>query len=156
MGHIYPAARADGDEVDASSGASSRAPSTSKRSLMKCATPTWAGAWALNVAHALLQGSVILYMSGPETLAYNITLDRAFNESDPLQSVLLSVPEFINSSAATLGVLYGANATAKPQVVRAFPSQTWLIPVLLGLKTPLMVAWSPERCSMDAKPRLAQ
>ena len=38
--YIYPAARADEDEVDASSGASSRAPSTSKQTLMRSATPT--------------------------------------------------------------------------------------------------------------------
>ena len=35
MNYIYPAARADEDEVDASSGASSRAPSTSKQFWMK-------------------------------------------------------------------------------------------------------------------------
>ena len=40
MDYLYPAARADEDEVDASSGASSRAPSTSKQSWTKCATPT--------------------------------------------------------------------------------------------------------------------
>ena len=34
MDHIYPAARADEDKVDASSGASSRAPSTSEQSMM--------------------------------------------------------------------------------------------------------------------------
>ena len=39
MDYIYPAARADESAVDASSGASSRAPSTSKQSWTKCATP---------------------------------------------------------------------------------------------------------------------
>ena len=79
----------------------------------------------------LLQGNAVLYMSGPETLAFNITLDRAFNETNPLQSVLLSVPQFINSSAATLGVLYGANATAKAQTVR-----------LPAMHAPPRAAWS--------------
>ena len=40
MEYTYPAATADKDEGDASSGASSRAPSTPKQSMMKGATPT--------------------------------------------------------------------------------------------------------------------
>jgi hypothetical protein len=64
------------------------------------------------------QGSAVLYLNGPDTLAYNITLNRAFDPADQLQSILLTVPQFINTTAITLGFLYGANATTHPQVVR--------------------------------------
>lgn len=77
-----------------------------------------------------MQGKAILYLSGPEKLAYNITLNRNFDPADQLQSVLLSVPQFINTSAVTLAVLYGANVTTPPQMVPlplnlpSLPSQT--------------------------------
>ena len=66
MYYIYPAARADEDEVDASSGASDRAPRTSKQSMLKCATPTmscchmneWRHHWGMNgVLHRWTTGA---------------------------------------------------------------------------------------------------
>ena len=68
-----------------------------------------------------MQGTALLYLNGPDTLAYNITLSMPFDNSDQLESILLSVPQFINTSAVTLGFFYGANATGKPQVVRTLP-----------------------------------
>ena len=65
-----------------------------------------------------MQGTALLYLNGPDTLAYNITLNMPFGQTDQLQSILLSVPQFIDSSAVTLGYFYGGNATGKPQVVR--------------------------------------
>ncbi|KAK9909587.1 hypothetical protein WJX75_004536 [Coccomyxa subellipsoidea] len=61
--------------------------------------------------HTLVQGRATLSLSGPDTLSFNITLNRPFDLSNQLQSVLLSVPAFINSSAVTLAALYGPNVT---------------------------------------------
>jgi hypothetical protein len=58
----------------------------------------------------VLQGMAILSLSSPNTISFKITLDRNFDPADQLQSVLLSVPAFINSSAMTLGALVGHNA----------------------------------------------
>ncbi|BDA42417.1 hypothetical protein COCOBI_03-3040 [Coccomyxa sp. Obi] len=57
------------------------------------------------------KGRATISLSGPDTLSFNVTLNRAFDPSDLLQSILLSVPAFINSSAVTLAQLYGPNVT---------------------------------------------
>ena len=58
-----------------------------------------------------LQGTVILTLSAPERLSFNVTLNKPFSASDPLQSILISKPSFINSTAATLATLVGGNAS---------------------------------------------
>jgi hypothetical protein len=75
--------------------------------------------------HTLVQGRATLSLSGPDTLSFNITLNRPFDLSNQLQSVLLSVPAFINSSAVTLAALYGPNVT-NVQMVRYSPLSTFL------------------------------
>ena len=82
---------------------------------------------AESIDACMRQGTAVLYLNGPGTLAYNITLNRAFDPADQLQSILLSVPQFINTSALTLGFLYGPNATTCACVVGA-PSSSSKLP----------------------------
>lgn len=65
-----------------------------------------------------LQGSVIVTLGAPERLTFNVTLNKPFSAADQLQSILISKPAFINSTAATLATLVGGNAT-NTQVVSA-------------------------------------
>lgn len=64
-----------------------------------------------------MQGRATISLTGPDTLSFNVTLNRAFDPTDLLQSILLSVPAFINSSAVTLAQFYGPNVT-NVQMVR--------------------------------------
>ncbi|CAL5219616.1 g1486 [Coccomyxa viridis] len=57
------------------------------------------------------RGSVVVTLSAPERLSFNVTLNKPFSGSDPLQSILISKPAFINSTAATLATLVGGNAS---------------------------------------------
>ena len=54
---------------------------------------------------------MIVTLSAPERLSFNVTLNKAFSASDPLQSILITKPTFINSTAATLATLVGGNAS---------------------------------------------
>ena len=58
-----------------------------------------------------LQGSVVVTLSAPERLTFNVTLNKPFPDSDPLQSILISKPASINSSAFTLVILAGGNTS---------------------------------------------
>lgn len=74
-----------------------------------------------------MQGRATLSLSGPDTISFNITLNRPFDITNQLQSVLLSVPAFINSSAVTLAAMYGPNVTV--QMVRSPLLQSYCIPL---------------------------
>ena len=63
---------------------------------------------------------MVVTLSAPEKLSFNITLDKPFSASDPLQSILISKPAFINSTAATLATLVGGNATNTQLVCNLF------------------------------------
>ena len=54
---------------------------------------------------------MIVALSAPERLSFNVTLNKAFSASAPLQSILITKPTFINSTAATLATLVGGNAS---------------------------------------------
>ncbi len=59
---------------------------------------------------------MVVTLSAPEKLSFNVTLNKPFSSSDPLQSILISKPAFINSTAATLATLVGGNASNTQQV----------------------------------------
>ena len=66
-----------------------------------------------------LQGSIVVTLSNAERLTFNVTLNKPFSDSDPLQSILISKPASINSSAVTLASLVGGNASDTQQVSQA-------------------------------------
>lgn len=66
-----------------------------------------------------LQGSVVVTLSAPQRLTFNVSLNKPFPDSDPVQSILISKPASINSSAITLAVLVGGNASNSQLVSQA-------------------------------------
>ena len=65
----------------------------------------------------LLQGFVVVTLAAPERLTFNVTLNKPFAATDQLQSILISKPAFINSTAATLSTLFDSNSS-NTQMVR--------------------------------------
>lgn len=61
-------------------------------------------------------------LSAPERLSFNVTLNKPFSASDPLQSILITKPAFINSTAATLTTLVGGNASNTQLVCYPLPN----------------------------------
>ncbi len=90
-------------------------------------------------------------LAAPERLAFNVTLNKPFAATDQLQSILISKPAFINSTAATLSTLYDSNSSntqmvRQPHASCEFPpglSTTYLLVLMEHVGLPCTL---PQRC----------
>ena len=65
---------------------------------------------------------MIVTLAAPERLTFNVTLNKPFAATDQLQSILISKPAFINSTAATLSILFDSNSSSTQMVCQPHAS----------------------------------